>query len=606
MLIIAPTGMATYNERLGVDFFDDTLKSVERAIIEDQHDVFQLDALETTTPLSGNVTNPDYNLSFGDITYSKGACIVRMMANFLTLDVFNEGITNYLTGNAYGNADRSSLWEYMNIVGHANGTLPLSLDLETIMEPWATQGGYPVITVASRDGGDVVLEQSRFYLNPEVEGSPAKWFVPITFVSLDDNLTESVDTVWFEDTDPTLTISVGTGAYVINYKEQSYYRVNYDMANWEALVEAMLNTPELIDIQNKAQMYDDSFNLARAGQLDYNIPLTMAEALSIEFDYIPLYAGTEGLSYLDLMLRNDPVTYPYLQEWVKQLLADNYDDIGFEPAGNETYLDLLRRNVVVKWMCLYKLPDCLDKATSLFAQWMASDNPDTDNPILPDQRFNIYKIGVREGGEEEFNFLLDRLGNVANEGETVNLLYGLGSTMDKALVNRLLDMTITTDSPIRSQDRRSVYRSVGSTTVGRTTQFAWLNNNYDAVLEANGPNFPSVVGELLQGFSSDANLPKEVSELQAFLDYHREDLGSAVTTLERDIETARINENWVEANYATILIYLQSHVTLPSSTTESTEGTTTTVPSLSSDRATISHFTVLFAAAAILVAADRL
>ena len=51
-------------------------------------------------PINDPEEIPQY---FDEIAYNKGASIIRMMANFLGLDIFNKGIHHYLTKHQYGN-----------------------------------------------------------------------------------------------------------------------------------------------------------------------------------------------------------------------------------------------------------------------------------------------------------------------------------------------------------------------------------------------------------------------------------------------------------------------------------------------------------------------
>ena len=58
---------------------------------------FQIDALESSHPISIEVKHPDeINEIFDRISYAKGASIIRMMDNFLTTKTFQRGLTNYL------------------------------------------------------------------------------------------------------------------------------------------------------------------------------------------------------------------------------------------------------------------------------------------------------------------------------------------------------------------------------------------------------------------------------------------------------------------------------------------------------------------------------
>ena len=51
-------------ENIGKDLYDADLQSQDRAILVDLHDVFGLDALESTLPISVEVGNPEYDLTF--------------------------------------------------------------------------------------------------------------------------------------------------------------------------------------------------------------------------------------------------------------------------------------------------------------------------------------------------------------------------------------------------------------------------------------------------------------------------------------------------------------------------------------------------------------
>ena len=47
----------------------------ERQLLNDQMDVFGLDALESSKAITVNVTNPDFDAYFGRIAYGKGGNI---------------------------------------------------------------------------------------------------------------------------------------------------------------------------------------------------------------------------------------------------------------------------------------------------------------------------------------------------------------------------------------------------------------------------------------------------------------------------------------------------------------------------------------------------
>jgi aminopeptidase 2 len=95
-----------------------------------------------------------------------------MLANFVGEEAFLNGVSKYLTDNAYGNTVTTDLWK-----GISHITKPL--EIEPIMENWilkvrttagkhmscfltfGEQIGFPVITVKEIDGG-IHVRQDRF------------------------------------------------------------------------------------------------------------------------------------------------------------------------------------------------------------------------------------------------------------------------------------------------------------------------------------------------------------------------------------------------------------------------------------------------------------
>jgi hypothetical protein len=57
-----------------------------------------------------------------------------------------------------------------------------------------------------------------------------------------------------------------------------------------------------IGIINRAQLLDDSLNLARAGLLDYATALNVTRYLANELEYLPWKAALNALGYIESML----------------------------------------------------------------------------------------------------------------------------------------------------------------------------------------------------------------------------------------------------------------------------------------------------------------
>lgn len=215
-----------------------------------------------------------------------------MMQVALGVPTWTKGLRNYLETNKYQSASSDELYASLQLaVNEAVPTNPPSV--ATIMSTWENQAGYPVITV-SRNGNQLTLTQDRFFYTSET--STNLWWVPINYVvGSNPVFTDTNPDFWMKG-EKTVTLSSAAAPkswtsndwIVVNIQETSYYRVNYDDNLWNLLIQQLNgNNYQQIHLLNRAQLVDDSLNLARAGKISYDIPFGILEYLTKEADYIP-------------------------------------------------------------------------------------------------------------------------------------------------------------------------------------------------------------------------------------------------------------------------------------------------------------------------------
>lgn len=121
--------------------------------------------------------------------------------------------------------------------------------------------------------------------------------------------------------------------FIINLHQTGYYRVNYDNDNWKMIIQHLQDneTYQQITASNRAQLIDDSMNLARAGYINYSIPLDVTTYLKHETDYVPWKAALNSFSFIDSMLiRTANYELFRVRNWLKgrgwgQFYFINYD-----------------------------------------------------------------------------------------------------------------------------------------------------------------------------------------------------------------------------------------------------------------------------------------
>uniref|UniRef100_A0A3Q1B8L0 Aminopeptidase n=1 Tax=Amphiprion ocellaris TaxID=80972 RepID=A0A3Q1B8L0_AMPOC len=160
-------GFASYVEYLGAHEAEPTWNVKDLIVLKDVHRVFAVDALASSHPLSSkeeDIQKPaQISELFDAISYSKGASVLRMLSDFLTEDVFKQGLQTYLKAFAFQNTVYTDLWTHLQMAVDATGTaLPQSVN--NIMNTWVLQMGFPVVTINTATGD---VSQKHFLLDPE-------------------------------------------------------------------------------------------------------------------------------------------------------------------------------------------------------------------------------------------------------------------------------------------------------------------------------------------------------------------------------------------------------------------------------------------------------
>jgi hypothetical protein len=132
------------------------------------------------------------------------------------------------------------------------------------------------------------------------------WFIPLSFTSNFSNANYRKE--WLESPEAEFENFPQPDQWIIsNVNLQGFYRVNYDLQNWNLIVSQLLDDHKKIEVINRAALLDDAFSLARANVLDYSIPFKLTMYLSKEREYLPWKTALNSLSYLDNMLKMTPV-----------------------------------------------------------------------------------------------------------------------------------------------------------------------------------------------------------------------------------------------------------------------------------------------------------
>ncbi|CAL1295996.1 unnamed protein product [Larinioides sclopetarius] len=547
-------GFASYVEYLGVNAVHPEWKMDEQFVLDDLQDVLELDCLRTSHPISLPVRHPDeINEIFDRISYGKGASIIRMMKYFLGDDNFKNGLMNYLNAKKFSNAVQDDLWEHLTSIQPNDAD---RIDVKKVMDSWTLQTGYPVVSVI-RDysAGTATVEQVRFLLEKGGAMDTSAWEIAFTYTDgLNPDWTPKTK-MWLHKTNGSISGLPGRNHWVVaNIQEVGYYRVNYDEHNWKLLIQQFQNDHEKINAVNRAQIIDDSLDLARAGQLNYHIALNTTLYLKKEDDYVPWKAALHGFSFIDSMICRSAI-YGKWKTYLIEQLKRNYEQLGWEESSDENILTQYKRVSTLAWLCGYGYKDCVQKAQEKFDQWR--QQPENVNIVPPNLRSVVYCTAVRNGGQEVWDFLWGRYKTAQVASEKDKFMYALACAREPWLLTRYLNWSLTSDSGIRRQDGSYVFRSVGAKLYGRDLTFNYIRDKWNVIFQRYGKSFFAISG-LLKSVTSSLNTEFELSQLKQFYEKHKNNLGTAKRAFEQSIENAEANVRWMDTNYAHIVQWLES------------------------------------------------
>ncbi|XP_030623171.1 aminopeptidase N isoform X1 [Chanos chanos] len=543
-------GFASYVEYLGADYAEPEWNIKDLIVLNDVHRVFAVDALASSHPLSSKeeeIMRPEQiSELFDAISYSKGAAVLRMLSDFLTETVFVQGLSTYLNTFAYKNTVGTDLWFYLQRAVQANGIV-LPRGVHEIMDRWVLQMGFPVITINTSTGE---LSQQHFLLDPEsVVERPSEfkyeWIVPVNWMK---SGVVQPRTWLLKKNATNRDMKTSVGQWLLaNLNVTGYYRVNYDLDNWNRLLDQLSKDHHVIPVINRAQIVDDAFNLARAKMIPVSLALNTIKYLSHEREYMPWETALDNLDYFYLMF-DQTATYDIMQKYLKKQITPLFSyfrnltsDWMTIPAG---HMDQYNQVNAIRVACSTGVESCQNLTTNWYQQWM--DNPD-HNPIHPNLRSTVYCSAIAAGKAEEWEFGWQMFKKASIASEADKLMSSLACTRDELLLNRYLSYTLDS-TKVRKQDATSVIVYVASNVVGQSLAWDFVRKNWRYMFTEYGVgsfSFAKIIGGVTQSFSTQ-------HELEQLLQFKKENsgvgFGSATAALEQAIEKTQANIKWVAEN----------------------------------------------------------
>ncbi len=393
------------------------------------------DALTKTHPIEAKVKDPEeIEELFDEISYGKGASILRMIEGYIGAESFKKGVDAYLHKFQYSNASGNDLWSHLQ---QASGT-----DVNRIMEGWISKEGFPLVSV-SLLGSKLVLQQERFLLTGAVEKHV--WPIPIT-MTVDGKAQKHL----LDEEKLEVNLSSPPHSLKVNVDQTGFYVVHYDGKELQNRVWI-----EKLSPLDRWGLISDAKVFLLSGRMTFTDYLRLISRYQNEEEYLPAFEVSDQLA---LLYEISPAR---LLETSRKFHSEELKILSRKTDDNSATL----RGTVAARLTL------LDDG---YAAQAASQFKDLAT-VEPDMRRSVVMGYARSSND--FDGLIDLFKKSTTDEERLRYLEALASFRKPELVAKTLDFAVAGN--VKRQDIRNVLFYATANPDAYNATWNWFKKNAD-------------------------------------------------------------------------------------------------------------------------------
>ncbi|TGO42655.1 hypothetical protein BHYA_0006g00580 [Botrytis hyacinthi] len=537
-------GFATWMSWYSCNIFYPEWKVWQNYVTDNLQSALGLDSIRSSHPIEVPVKRADQvNQIFDAISYSKGSCVLRMIASYLGEDVFMEGIRQYLKKHAYGNTQTGDLWDALS---KASGK-----DVSAVMDIWTKQVGYPVVSVTeNEDGKSIHVKQNRFLRTADVKPEEDEVLYPV-FLGL--RTKSGVDEELVLDKREE-NIQVPADFFKLNADHTSIYRTSYTPERLEKLGQAAKEG--LLTVEDRAGMIADAGALASAGYQKTSGVLNLFKGFTSETEFV---VWTEILARLGSIqtawVFEDEKVKDGLESFQRELTSEYAHKFGWEFKDSDEHVQQQFKTLLFGSAGISGDKVIIKAAQDMFAKFAAGDK----SAIHPNIRGSVYAIALKYGGKKEYDIILDAYRNSTNSDERNTALRSLGRAKDPELIKQTLALPF--GGEVKEQDIYLPISGLRGHPEGIEALYVWMTENWEE-LQRRLPAGLSMLGTMVtictSGFTGERN-QKRIEEFFSKRDTKGFDQGLA-----QSLDSIRAKSAWVERDREDVKAWVEANTQVKS------------------------------------------
>lgn len=392
----------------------------------------QIDAAHGTHPVVTPILDVEQaGNAFDDITYRKGAAVIRMLEQFVGEDAFRAGVRSYMKEYAYSNTVTDDFWRHIDAAS--------SQKVLDVAHDFTLQAGVPLVRLESArcEGGQqtLALSQGRFAIDDSGKSGAQIWRVPYVVSTVEGKVAASGV---LKGKTPVSVTRAGCDPLIINAGQTGYFRVAYERQAFASLLQQLANVPAA----DQLGLIADTYALAVTGTKPMSDLMTLIDALPLNADPVVWSAAVGRLASLDHYYGDLPGREKY-RAYVIQRLQPLLSRLGWEGRTGESDNTISLREDVLQTLGAVRDEGVLAEARKRFAQLRA--NPSAFSASLRDSVLGI----LADNADAATWQALHELAKSAPTALEKEKLYGyLSQSAEPDVAQRALELALTDEPPM--------------------------------------------------------------------------------------------------------------------------------------------------------------
>lgn len=492
-------GFATWMSWYSCNKFYPEWKIWQSFVINDLQSALGLDSLRSSHPIEVPVKRADeINQIFDSISYAKGSAVLRMISKYIGEETFIQGVRNYIKKHAYGNTQTGDLWAALS---DASGK-----PVEKVMDVWTKHVGFPVLSVNEDSKSNTIkVTQNRFLATGDVKAEEDKVLYPTilglrTKDGIDDNLmlTQREDSYKVPDLD----------FFKLNADHSGIYRTSYTPERLEKLGQAAKQG--LLTVEDRSGMIADASALSSAGYQKTSGILSLLKGLDTETEFVVWNEILGGIASVRGAWMFEPQgTKDALKAFHRNLVTAKAHELGWDFKDSDGHILQQFKAMMFGSAGLSGDEKIIAAAQKMFKGYASGDT----SALHPNLRGAVFGIVLQNGGEKEYDTIVERYKVAPTAEERNTALRSLGRARDPKLVQRTLDFGLS--DAVKAQDIYMPMSALRSHPEGIQARWTWMCENWELLCK----KFPAglnMLGSILKISAGGFTTKEQLTEVKDF------------------------------------------------------------------------------------------